>query len=181
MKITLIKHGKTDFNLEGRRQGRKDLPLNDPGKEEVFKLKKRIGKDFKVILSSPLLRALETAKILFPDKKILTNDLLIEYDFGELEGVKFSTPLEEFPNNRIEEYNGVKFLMPNRGESFKDIVERCKKFTKYLKKNFKENDVIAVVTHSTNLEIIKALAEGNPWHKYLAQAKNFHGFVEIEI
>ena len=181
MKITLIKHGKTDFNLEGRRQGRRDLSLNDVGKKEVFALKNKIRQDFNIILSSPLMRTLETAKILFPGKKVLPNDLLIEYDFGELEGVKFSTPLEKFPNNKVEEYNGIKFLMPNRGESFEDLVERCKKFIKYLKENFKKNDVIAVVTHSTNLEIIKALAEGDPWHKYLAQAKNFHGFVEIEI
>jgi len=181
MKVTLIKHGKTDYNLEGRKQGRKDLPLNEIGKKEVLAQKKKVGKDFTVIFSSPLQRALETAKILFPDKEILRNELLIEYDFGELEGVKFSVPLKEFPTNKVEEYNGVKFLMPNEGESFRDIVKRCKKFIQYLKNNFKENDTIAVVTHSTNLEIIRALAEGSPWHKYLARAKKFHGFIEIEI
>lgn len=168
MKVVIIKHGKTDFNLEGRRQGRSDLPLNDIGKKEVFALKNKVGrKDFKIILSSPLQRALESAKILFPDKKIQTNDLLIEYDFGELEGVKFSTPLKEFPTNR--------------GESFDYVVKRCKEFFKYIKKNFKENNKMAVVTHSTNLEILKALAEEKTWHTYLGQAKKFHGFVEIEI
>jgi len=181
MKITLIKHGKTDYNSEGKRQGRIDLPLNEVGRKEVLALKRKLGKDLSIVISSPLKRAVETAQILFPRAKIIKNDLLIEYDFGELEGVKFSEPLRNFPNHQIEEYNGIKFLMPKRGETFEDILKRCQKFIAYLKKNFEKNDEIAVVTHSTNLEILKALAEKKEWFAYLGQAKKLHGFVEIML
>lgn len=181
MKVTIIKHGKTDYNLEGKRQGRIDLPLNNIGRKEAELLKKKIHGKFDAVISSPLKRTLETAKILFPDRKILTNDLLIEYDFGELEGVKFSTPLKKFPKNRIEEYNGIQFLMPQKGESFEDIVDRCRKFIDYLKENFKGKKEIAVVTHSTNMEILKALIEKKPWHKYLGKAREFHGLVEVKL
>jgi alpha-ribazole phosphatase len=181
MKLFIIKHGKTDFNLEGRRQGRTDLPLCIEGKQEVEKLKEKIKGKFSRIISSPLKRAFGTAQLLFPDEAIQTHDLLIEYDFGELEGVKFSTPLSEFPSNKVEEYNGIKFLMPNKGETFKSITSRCENFIEYLRENFKENDHIAIITHSTNLEILKALVEKKPWHTYLGQAKQFHGMINIEL
>ncbi|MBN2015472.1 histidine phosphatase family protein [Candidatus Dojkabacteria bacterium] len=181
MRLLIIKHGKTDYNLEGKRQGRTDLPLCDEGKKQVKEFKGKIKGKFSHVISSPMKRALETAQLLFPDKTIQTHELLIEYDFGELEGVTFSTPLSQFPNNKVEEYNGIKFLIPNEGETFKSIVGRCEKFIKYLKENFKENDKIAIITHSTNLEILKALMEGKAWYTYLAQAKQFHGFVKVKI
>lgn len=181
MKVTLVKHGKTDCNLEGKRQGRIDLALNDLGRNEVLALKEKLNKNFGFVISSPLKRALETARILFLRAKIIKNELLIEYDFGELEGVKFSEPLSKFPNHQIEEYNGIKFLIPNKGETFKDILKRCRGFIVWLKSNFKASDEIAVVTHSTNLEIIKALVENKEWFCYLGQAKKFHGFVEIKL
>ena len=181
MNILLIKHGKTDYNLEGKRQGRTDLPLNEMGKKEVLKLKKKIKRQTEIVFSSPLKRATQTAQLLFPDEEITIDKRLIEYDFGELEGIPFSTPLEKFPDNKIEEYNGKTFLMPKNGETFDDIVSRCREFLAYPNKSFKNTAEIAIVTHSTNFEILKALVEKKPWHTYLANAKQFHGFVEIKI
>lgn len=183
MRVILIKHGKTDYNLEERRQGLKtDLPLNEKGKAEAEELKNQLkGADFDFVISSPLIRALETAKIIFPNKEILLDELITEYDFGELEGIKFSEPLENFPKNKKEIYNGITFLMANTGESFPGVVERCSRFIDYLRQKFDEDARIAVVTHSTNFEIIKALAEKRTWSYYLGQARNFHGFEEINF
>lgn len=182
MKLTLIKHGKTKYNVEGRRQGKTtNLPLCELGKREIIALKCKIGDEFDICISSPLKRAYETAQLLFPDKKIIKNKLLFEYDFGELEGIPFSMPLERFPNNRIEVYNGIKFLIPNKGENFNSLVKRCKKFISYLKDNFEKNSNILIVTHGTNFEILKALFEGKKWHTYLGQVKKFNGFCLINF
>jgi broad specificity phosphatase PhoE len=181
MQLTIIKHGKTDYNIAGKRQGRTDLSLNEEGTKGVQELKENVGDDFDFVISSPLKRALETVQILFPNKDITTNDLLIEYDFGELEGVEFSKPLTDFPNNEVEEYNGIKFLMPKSGESFENVTKRCEDFLESLKKDYKDSDKLAIVTHSTNLEILKALIENKPWHTYLGQAKQFHGMIVAKI
>ena len=43
MKIYLLRHGETDWNIEGRLQGRMDIPMNESGKEQI----KAIGKFLK--------------------------------------------------------------------------------------------------------------------------------------
>ncbi len=181
MTLTIIRHGKTKYNIAKKRQGKKDSPLSDIGREFVQDMKKKLKDDFTAIIVSPLKRTRQTAKILFPNREFKFNELIICYDFGELEGVPFSEPLENFPDNRIEEHEGKHFLMPKEGESFEDVIERCKKFIKYLKENFKENDNIAIVSHSTFLSVFLALAENKPWYKYLVHGLDFDGFKSIEI
>ena len=55
------------------------------------------------------------------------------------------------------------------------------KYLKLLKENYAEETRVAVVTHSTVLEIMKALVENKSWFSYLAKAKEFHGFVKLNI
>ena len=40
MKVYLLRHGETDWNIEGRLQGRMDIPMNETGKEQI----KSVGK-----------------------------------------------------------------------------------------------------------------------------------------
>jgi len=182
MKVTLVKHGKTKYNVEGRRQGKTtNLSLCEVGKQEIIKLKNEIANEFDICISSPLKRAYETAQLIYSDKKIIKNHLLSEYDFGELEGIPFSMPVERFPNNRIEVYNGIEFLIPNKGESFNNLVKRCEKFISYLKKNFEKNSNILIITHGTNFEILKALFENKKWHTYLGQVNKFNGFCSLNL
>lgn len=181
MNLLIIKHGKTDLNLEGKRQGRSDLPLNDTGIREVNELKSKITGDCSLIIASPLKRTLETAQMLFPGREIVTDDLLLEFDFGELEGEPFTKTPEDFPNNKTIIYNEIEFILPNEGETFEEITKRCEQFLDWLKEHHPENAKVAIVTHSTNIEILKALIERKPWYIYLGQAKTFHGFVELEL
>jgi broad specificity phosphatase PhoE len=180
MEITLIKHARTDFNEVGKRQGSTDLSLNDRGKKEAAQLREELTDiPFDIVFSSPLKRAVETAQILFPSINIIKNDLLREYDFGELEGVRFSEPSENFPENQVQEYNGKQFLIPNQGESFEHVVFRVERFIQMLRHGFGGQSKIAIVTHSTIIEIFKALAEQKDWSAYLGDSRQFHGFVKV--
>ena len=68
--IYVVRHGQTDWNLEGRFQGRIDIPLNEKGKSQAKKTKEKLeGIKFDKVFSSPLKRALETAKIITEKKK----------------------------------------------------------------------------------------------------------------
>ena len=75
--IYVVRHGQTDWNLEGRFQGRIDIPLNEKGKSQAKKTKEKLeGIKFDKVFSSPLKRALETAKNI-TDETIDIDDRII--------------------------------------------------------------------------------------------------------
>ena len=92
----LIRHGQTDWNLERRLQGRESVPLNDVGRGQSTECGKLIAKaiaaglDIKMMFSSPLGRAADTARFMadeLPFDRIETCDELIERDYGVLSGL----------------------------------------------------------------------------------------------
>ena len=57
MLILLIRHGETDWNHQGRRQGRRDVPLNEAGREQMRRCAEQLrGLRVDTILTSPLSR-----------------------------------------------------------------------------------------------------------------------------
>ena len=71
MKLYVIRHGQTNWNLKGIIQGQKDIELNDKGINEARKAKDEFNNlKIDLIMCSPLKRAKETAKILNTDKNI---------------------------------------------------------------------------------------------------------------
>jgi probable phosphoglycerate mutase len=84
--IYLVRHGETEWSRSGQHTGRTDIPLTDVGREQAVELGKRLrGHDFGLILTSPLSRAADTARIAgFGDA--VRDDDLMEWDYGEFEG-----------------------------------------------------------------------------------------------
>lgn len=63
--LVLIRHGETDWNVAGRYQGQADPPLNNRGLEQAHQLARELrSSPPDVIYTSPLLRAVQTAKII---------------------------------------------------------------------------------------------------------------------
>ncbi len=71
MEIVFIRHGQTDVNKDNRLQGAHvDAELNDYGRAYAKKAAANFDEDeFDVVYSSPMKRAVETAKIFTKDKK----------------------------------------------------------------------------------------------------------------
>lgn len=84
-----VRHGETDWNQQHRVMGQQDIPLNFHGKAQAHQAAKLL-KDctFDCIITSPLIRARETAEIIqtYKSVPIIHEDQLQEYGFGELEG-----------------------------------------------------------------------------------------------
>lgn len=95
MKLYLIRHGQTDWNLQGRFQGREDIPLNENGIRQAEQCGMALrGETYDAIISSPLLRAKKTAEIIAKYvllKDVITEQDLIERDFSGVSGL---TPQE---------------------------------------------------------------------------------------
>lgn len=84
-----IRHGETDWNVEGRMQGTTNIALNDTGRAQakaaqIFIIQAGITR----IISSPLLRAFETAQIINESVNLplIKDDGLVERSFGIYEG-----------------------------------------------------------------------------------------------
>ncbi|MDR0311033.1 MAG: histidine phosphatase family protein, partial [Acidobacteriota bacterium] len=87
MKIILVRHGKTQGNLEKRYIGKTNEPLCADGVEQAAALfKMGIPPRPDKLISSPYLRCTQTAEILYPDMAHEICDDLRECDFGTFEG-----------------------------------------------------------------------------------------------
>ena len=84
-----LRHGETDWNAEGRSQGRTDVPLNAVGVSQARRAALAlIDRDIATIIASPLDRALKTAEAVAAALRlpIGTDDDLMEVAFGSEEG-----------------------------------------------------------------------------------------------
>ena len=92
IRILLLRHGETDFNLIHRFQGRIDIPLNKVGKNQAQALALALKDEpLTAIYSSPLLRAMETArsiKAFHPSSLLFEEEGLTEMDLGEFDGMQ---------------------------------------------------------------------------------------------
>ena len=91
MKIYLVRHGITDWNVEGRFQGREDIALNGLGRDQAEECREALENiEFERAFSSPLKRSIETAEIVLRGKDLPIEIIedLIERDYGVLSGTK---------------------------------------------------------------------------------------------
>ena len=160
LRLYLVRHGETVWNFENRIQGASDVLLNEKGREQAKSLAAKLQNiSFSKIFSSPLSRALETAKIisLSQDSSITKIDNFSELDQGLLEGLRFNEIKEKFPEF-FSEWRSVpgEVRMPG-GETLDELQARAwdgveKIYTKYSK----EKNPVLVVSH--NLAIICILS-----------------------
>lgn len=111
--VLLIRHGETEWNTLGKFQGCTDIALSDEGVKQAKLLKDRIQGKFDYIYTSPLSRALETAKILVDgiDKKVIIEPEIREINFGAWEGLT----IKEISTKHPEIFNAWR---TDRFESF---------------------------------------------------------------
>ena len=98
MEIVLARHGETEWSRDLKHTGRTDIPLTDRGRAEAEQLGRALsGRSFARVLSSPLQRAVETCRLAgLGDRVELTDDLL-EWDYGEYEGITTAEIRRERP------------------------------------------------------------------------------------
>lgn len=148
MVLYLVRHGKTSWNKLGLLQGESDIPLNKEGKDSALKLKEYFSdKNIDICFSSPLKRAYDTAKIIFPDLNIVISNQIIERFLGQFEGKNY------------QEYNFADYWDYEKNsndlgvEPIQTLLKRSELFLNYLRENYYDKNVV-VVSHKA---FIKAL------------------------
>lgn len=157
MRLYIIRHGETDWNVQRRFQGRSDIPLNEEGRR-LARITSEALRDvpFARIYTSPLKRAYETAMLVKGDRDIpvMIEPRIIEIGFGEYEGLccgkdNYNIPDPAFMNffEKPEAYK------PPRGaEGIDELRARTADFLQEIVHNKDmENDIILVSTHGAAL------------------------------
>ena len=152
--IYIVRHGQTDWNVEGRYQGRIDVELNEKGIEQAQKIREKLnGVKFDKVFSSPLKRAIKTAEII-TSNDIIVDDRLVERCNGELEG-----KLKSDINVNID------FNDPNENrlgiENIDVFRKRIKNFFEEISIKYKGKNVL-VVTHAGVSIYARCFFEGEP-------------------
>ena len=87
-RIIVVRHGETEWSREKRHTGRSDLPLTAEGREQALALGAVLAHlPFAGVFVSPLRRARETCELAGYADRAVVDDDLIEWDYGEYEGL----------------------------------------------------------------------------------------------
>lgn len=146
MILYIVRHGETEKNKYGLIQGQTECDLNESGinkAKELIPLVRDLNID--VVISSPLKRAKDTARIITEDRlPINTDDRIIERDWGLCEGAS----IDEV--DTVECWNFYKNIDDNEIEKVQDLLERVSSFIEDVKSRYPDRNVL-IVTHSAVL------------------------------
>lgn len=146
MKLYIVRHGKTDWNVLGKMQGATDIPLNEMGIKQAGMLKEKLEGKFDLCFSSPLERAVTTAKIISGADPII-DERLIERRMGDFEG----KPNILYDSKKYWDYKG------NYGdygvEPIQDLFKRLDSFLRELKQKY-DDKTILIVSHGATVRAL---------------------------
>ncbi|MDY0297700.1 MAG: histidine phosphatase family protein [Acidobacteriota bacterium] len=126
--LLLIRHGTTAYNAADRLQGRIDLALNRTGQREARALQEILAHEpLDLVVSSPMKRALETARIAIGDRDVpfQIENSFVEIDIGEWEGRKYAS-VRGADAGFFSRWRADAFVPIPGGESFSDVCERVR-------------------------------------------------------
>lgn len=156
MKIYLVRHGETEWNIEGKMQGWEDSKLTEQGVQNAQSLGQYLEDiEFDCAYSSPLGRTIETTENILGEKKcsIILKDAFKEMNFGVFEGMYHQDIKEKYPEQHKNLWYNPHLYEPINGETFKELIDRVEKGLQDIIENCKGENVL-LVTHAG---VIKAI------------------------
>ena len=123
----LVRHGETDWNVDGRAQGQMQVPLNDKGLAQAEAIATRLRPmRFTDVYASDLRRVTQTAEPIMRgrDVPLVTLPALRERGFGEWESLTFTEMEARYPERYAELFSGDDTSAAPGGESERQLYER---------------------------------------------------------
>ena len=168
-KLVLLRHGQSQWNLENRFTGWRDVPLTEKGIQEAKNAGLLIKKNNIIIdkvFSSVLERANKTAEIAITEAGINSlidgenvnytkNQKLNERDYGDLVGLNKAETAEKFGKEQVHIWRRSYDVPPPNGESLKDVVSRVSPyFENEIEPLIMDNKNILIAAHGNSLRAI---------------------------
>ncbi len=178
-RILLIRHGQTDWNLQGRYQGHSDIDINSEGRRQARKLSTRLqGEKLDAVYSSDRVRAINTAKIIFKEHNVRAEAGLREICFGVFEGLTHDEILKMYPDTYSKWAKNLFGARITKGEGPSVFKKRVlKAFKKIISVN--KGKAIAIVTHGGPINALIGNILGTS-HKDFMPALTSLSIIEIE-
>ncbi len=153
MRIYLIRHGQTDWNRQGRFQGREDIPLNETGILQAKQCAQALsGENFRAVITSPLCRAKKTAEIIAQHLKIqqlILEEAITERDFSKVSGM---TPAEREAFYASGE--------PDDKEPWEQLCNRMMEALHKYARQYQEENII-MISHGASINsVLSVLSNG---------------------
>ena len=165
MKLVLIRHGQSTYNLENKFTGWKDVELTDKGRNEAIKAGNILRKKqflFNYAYTSNLKRAQDTLSIILERLNspliAIKNEALNERDYGSLIGRNKTDAAKEFGKDQVQIWRRSYDIPPPGGESLKMTCNRTLPYFKgILDLVLKDNNIIIAAHGNSIRAIVKKL------------------------
>lgn len=148
--LYIMRHGRTDWNVLKKLQGRTDIPLNDEGRAMTQNARTEYQDiHFDVCYCSPLVRATETARIFLEGREIplIIDNRLIEMSFGIYEGMENSFKDAQSPMHTFF-YDPEHYIAKDGAESFASLFARTGEFLREVAEpEIKNGKQILIIGH----------------------------------
>lgn len=148
-KLYVVRHGETDFNVQGRYAGSTDVDINEMGKNQAEIMATSFkDKQIDIIITSSMKRALTTASIIkeYLVKPIVVSNKFVERNLGVYEGLTRDEVSKKFPKlwneNVLKQFDNTF----HKGESVRQVRERVQNGLSYIKNDHRNQNII-LVTH----------------------------------
>ncbi|MEK6721073.1 MAG: histidine phosphatase family protein [Chloroflexota bacterium] len=155
--LWLVRHGETEWARLLRHTGRTDVPLTPRGRAQAAAVAAKLaGTTFGLVVSSPLSRALDTGRLAGFTDRVTTDDDLLEWDYGDLEGRTTAEIREGLPDWTI--WRGP---VPG-GEAAEDVATRVDRFIARVRTDETSDGAVLAFAHGHVLRVLTARWLGRP-------------------
>ncbi len=182
-RFILIRHGETDWNIEGRWQGQADVPLNERGREQAIQTASALaGIEIAAIYSSDLSRARETAEVLasVTKLKVQFDVRLREIHQGEWQGLLASEIQARYPEAFQQRMTDPISVTPPGGEMASQVMIRVLSAIKEIRQ-MHSGKTVAVVSHGFAIACLLAHYQNLPIEKAWDLIPQNGGWHEVEV
>ena len=170
MKLVLIRHGQSIYNLENKFTGWKDVDLTDKGRNEAIKAGDLLKKNqflFDYAYTSNLKRAQETLSIILDrlDSNLIPvyDKALNERDYGDLIGRNKADAAKEFGEDQVQIWRRSYDIPPPGGESLKMTCDRTLPYFKKILNLVLNGNNIIIAAHGNSIRaIVKKIFNYSP-------------------
>ncbi len=156
MKLYILRHGETEENTRGIMQGNMETLLNEKGRNQAIAVRDKVKEaGIDLVITSPKVRAKETAILAAPGIELIEDIRLLSRDHGEFEG------MGRHEINLNDYWNIKKNIQYEKAESVGEIFNRVSSLLNDISMNYSDRKVL-LVTHSALTRVFYYYFNGFP-------------------